>query len=117
MDAKAKTSLGEALRAASDPSVVRSAFDLPAEQHSAIQKAIDDTFAGKFRLRFETEADLISGIELAANGQKIAWSMSEYLTSMEDSIAEISKAKEKPQAEAKSQVPERDHTTPSLQNR
>src|SRR5476651_623805 len=117
MDGKAKTSLAEALKAASDPAVVRSAFDLPAEQHAAIQKAVDDTFSGKFRLWFVTEADLIGGIELAANGQKIAWSISEYLTSLEDSIAEISKAKAKHQTKAKPPEPEPAPTTPGAQNR
>jgi len=117
MDGKAKTGLAEALKAASDPAVVRSAFDLPAEQHAAIQKAIDDTFSGEFRLWFVTEADLIGGIELAANGQKIAWSISEYLTSLEDSIAEISKAKAKHQTKAKPPEPEPAPTTPGAQNR
>src|SRR5271167_1485033 len=53
MDGKAKAALSEALKAASDPAVVRSAFDLPPEQRAAIQRAIDDTFSGEFRLRFE----------------------------------------------------------------
>jgi F-type H+-transporting ATPase subunit b len=116
MDGKAKASLAEALKAASDPVVVRSAFDLPAEQHAAIQKAIDDSFSGEFRLRFETNARLIGGIELAANGQKVAWSISEYLTSLEDSIAQILKAKEKSQTKAKPREPDLGPPTPGLQN-
>ena len=107
VDGKAKTGLGEALKAASDPAVVRSAFDLPPEQRAAIQKAIDDTFSGEFRLRFETEAQLIGGIELSANGQKVAWSISEYLASLEESIAEI----------ARPQEPGRLPTPPEPQNR
>ena len=105
MDGNVKAGLGGALKAASEPAVVRSAFDLPTEQRAAIQKAIDDTFSGEFHLRFETAPNLIGGIELAANGQKVAWSISEYLAALEDSIAEIVKAKEKPKAKAKPQEP------------
>ena len=47
MDGKAKAGLAEALRAASDPAVVRSAFDLSPEQRTAIQKAIDEHVLGR----------------------------------------------------------------------
>jgi F-type H+-transporting ATPase subunit b len=79
---------------------VRSAFDLPAEQRTAIQKAVDGTFPGKCDLRFETASDLIGGIELAADGQKVAWSISEYLVSLEDSIADILKTRDRPKPKA-----------------
>lgn len=102
MDGGAKAGLAKALKAASDPVIVRSAFDLSAEQRTAIEKAIDRTFSGEFHVRFETASDLIGGIELAANGQKVAWSISDYLTSLEDSIAEIVKAEERPQRKAPS---------------
>jgi len=97
MDGKTKAGLAEALKATSNPAIVRSAFDLPTAQRTAIQKAIDETFSGKFHLRFETASDLIGGIELAANGQKVAWSISEYLASLENSVAELLKVKDKPQ--------------------
>jgi uncharacterized membrane protein len=49
---------------------VRSAFDLPAEQRAAIQNALNETFSAEVHVKFETAPDLISGIELTANGQK-----------------------------------------------
>ena len=54
MDGKAKAGLAEALKSTSDPALVRSAFDLPEQQRTAIQKAIDETFAAKIRVRYET---------------------------------------------------------------
>ena len=72
MNGKSKAGLGEALKTASDPAVVRSAFDLPAEQRAAIQNALNETFSAEIRIRFETAPDLISGIELTTNGQKVA---------------------------------------------
>jgi F-type H+-transporting ATPase subunit b len=55
--------------------VVRSAFDLPADQRAAIQNALNETFSAEVRIRFETAPDLIGGIELTTNGQKVAWSI------------------------------------------
>jgi len=91
MDGKPKTALSEALRTCSDPGVVRSTFDLPVEQRAAIQNAINETFSAEVRVRFETAPDLIGGIELTANGQKVAWSIGDYLASMENGVSELLK--------------------------
>ncbi len=95
MNGPAKTSLGEALKTSAAPALVRSAFDLPADQRAAIQNAINETFSADVRLRFETAADVVSGIELSANGQKVAWSIAEYLASLEQSVTDLLKEKDK----------------------
>jgi len=100
MDGKGKAGLGEALKTASGPAVVRSAFDLPAEQRAAIQNALNETFSAEVRVRFETAPDLVGGIELTTNGQKVAWSIADYLASMEKSVGELMKEKDKPAAKA-----------------
>ena len=100
MDGKAKEGLGEALKTASDPAVVRSTFDLPAEQRAAIQNALNETFSAEVRVRFETAPDLISGIELTTNGQKVAWSIADYLASLEKGVDELLKEKDKREAKA-----------------
>src|ERR1039458_2563141 len=91
MDGKVKEGLGEALKTASGPAVVRSTFEVPAEQRAAIQNAINETFSAEIRVRFETAPDLIAGIELTTNGQKVAWSIADYLASMEKGVAELLK--------------------------
>ena len=96
MDGKAKECLGEALKTASQPAVLRSAFDLPEEQRAAIRNALNETFSAEIHLRFETAPDLVSGVELATNGQKVAWSIADYLASMEKGVGEILKEKAKP---------------------
>ena len=101
MDGQAKAGLAEALKTASDPALVRSAFDLPAEQRAAIQNALNETFSAEIHVRFETAPDLISGIELTTNGQKVAWSIADYLASLEKSVDELLKEKDKPEAKAK----------------
>ena len=100
MDGKAKEGIAEALKTASEPAVVRSAFALPAAQRAAIQKAVNETFSAEVPVRFETAPDLVSGIELTTNGQKIAWSIADYLTSLEKGVGELLKEKDKPEAKA-----------------
>ena len=101
MDGHAKAGLAEALKKASDPALVRSAFELPAEQRAAIQNALNETFLAEIHIRFETAPDLISGIELTTNGQKVAWSIADYLVSLEKGVDELLKEKDKPEAKAK----------------
>ncbi len=101
MDDKAKTSLGEALKSASAPGLVRSAFDLPAEQRAGIQNALNETFSADIRLRFETAPDLVSGIELTTNGHKVGWSIADYLASLEENVDEFLTAKDKAEPQAK----------------
>ncbi len=108
MDGQPKADMGEALKAASGPALVRSAFDLPLEQREAIQRAINETFSADIHLRFETAPDLVSGIDLAANGQRVGWSIGSYLTSMDESVSELLKTQERPAPQAE---PTSSHTT------
>ena len=45
------------------------------------------TTSAEIHVQYETTPDLVSGIELTANGQKIAWSISDYLASLEKGVA------------------------------
>jgi F-type H+-transporting ATPase subunit b len=108
MDGRAKAGLGEALKTASEPALVRSTFDLPVDQRAAIQNALNETFSAEVRVRFETAPDLVSGIELTTNGQKLAWSIADYLASLEKGVNELLEGKNKPlaKAEPKPEKPE-----------
>ncbi len=100
MDGKAKEGLAEVLKTASEPALVRTAFDLPAAQRAAIQNALNETFSAEVHVRFETAPDLVSGVELTTNGQKIAWSIADYLASLETGVGELLKEKDKPELKA-----------------
>ena len=107
----AKEQLAAALKTSTQPARVRSAFDLPPAQRRAIESALNETFSADIHIQFETAPELVSGIELSANGQKVAWSIADYLATLEKSAGELlhkdakpeSKpdAKSKPEAEAK----------------
>lgn len=89
MDPAAKAVLAKALTSSSDAALVRSAFELPAEQRAAIQNALNESFAAEIHVRFETAPELVSGVELSANGQKVAWSIAAYLASLEQKVGEL----------------------------
>jgi F-type H+-transporting ATPase subunit b len=110
MDSQAKAGLAETLKTASDPALVRSAFDLPAEQRAVIQNALNETFPAEVHIRFETAPDLISGIELTTNGHKVAWSIADYLASLEKGVAELLKEQDKSEAKGE---PKPEARTPS----
>jgi F-type H+-transporting ATPase subunit b len=97
MDGKAKETLGQALKTATEPAVVRSAIDLPAEQRATIQNALNETFSAAIRVRFETAPDLVGGVELASGGQKVSWSITGYLASLEKSVGKLLQAGNQPQ--------------------
>jgi F-type H+-transporting ATPase subunit b len=89
MSPKDRDEMGAALKASPEPSLVRSAFNLPDEQKAAIQNALNETFSAVIRVRYETDASAISGIELTAQGQKLSWSISSYLDSFDRSLAGV----------------------------
>ncbi len=97
MAGKAKTAFGAALTSGKGPALLRSAFDLPAKQRAGIQTALDETFSTQAPIRFETAPSLVSGIELVANGQKIAWSIADYLVSLENGVREILNDQDRPE--------------------
>ena len=100
LDSQAKEGFAKALKASSRPARVRSAFDLPAEQRAAIQKALNETFSAQIHVSFETSPDLVSGIELTTDGQKMEWSIADYLASLEKGVAELLKTQSRPEAKA-----------------
>ncbi len=112
MDGQTKEKVGGAIKTTSEPALVRSVSDLPEEQRAAIQKAINETFSADVRLRFETAPDVVGGIELSANGQKVAWSIADYLDSLEKGVAELLKEKDIPAVKGKSKRETKAETQP-----
>ena len=94
---KDKDELKSAFNAASVTVVVRSAFDLPAAQKSSIEELVKDLIAVGTPIRFETAPDLVSGIDLTANGRKLSWNIASYLKSLEAGVGELLEVKGKPE--------------------
>jgi len=110
MTGPSKEQIGAALRTSSNPARVHSAVDLPPAQRTAIESAVDETFGSKIQLQFETAPDLVSGVEFACNGLKVAWSIADYLATLEKSSGELlhedAQPETKPGAKSKLEVDE-----------
>lgn len=91
LDGDARDGLAHDLGAAAEPATLRSAFELPGAQRSAIAAAVHDTLGPHIELRFETAPELVSGVELRANGRKVAWSIADYLSSLQRGLGELLK--------------------------
>lgn len=89
LDDEAKEGLAKALRTSSEPALVRSAFELLPDQKAAIQQALNETFSADIKIRFEAAPAVISGVEITVNGRKVAWSIADYLASLQRSVGEL----------------------------
>lgn len=109
---EAKDSLDAALKNSDQPAIIRSAFALPQEQRAAIGQAVNETFSADIRIDFVVTPEVISGIELAAGGQKVAWSIADYLSAMEQRIAELSTSAKAKDAKVAVEPEKKDESKP-----
>lgn len=82
LEGPAKEQLRVALVDAPDSGQVRSAYALSSAQQAAIGQAVHDRLTDTATLHFSNAADLVAGIELTVNGQRLAWSIDDYLTEL-----------------------------------
>lgn len=99
LEGKEREQLAEAFNSAGRPAIVRSAFPLTPAQQASIGQALKTALAPKAVVQFETKPEQLSGIELSMNGYKIAWSIADYLDSLEKSIANLLNGKPKAEPE------------------
>jgi F-type H+-transporting ATPase subunit b len=69
--------------------LVRTAFDISPPQRDSIQRTLGATFNIPVTLRYETVPDLIVGIEISTQGKKLVWSITDYLSSMEQALEAV----------------------------
>lgn len=100
LSGETKGQLAAALKDLARPAQVRSAFDLPPEQQAAIQKALNEAVSADIHIQFENVPELVSGIELSANGLKMAWSIADYLATLEKNTGELLRRDVNPEQKA-----------------
>jgi F-type H+-transporting ATPase subunit b len=82
-----KDKLSAAIQSCTQPVLIRSAFPLTPNLQNTLQSVINETFGRPIMSRFEVEPDLVSGLELTAQGQRVGWSIAEYLAALERGIS------------------------------
>ena len=88
-----KQKLVPALKTAHQANVL-SAFELPELQRQQIQKSINELVEENIQLSFQQNEETVAGIELTAGGYKVAWSIRQYLQSLENSLSDFLPEKE-----------------------
>lgn len=69
--------------------LVRSAFNVPDPQRAAIEAAVNSRLGTPATLHFVTAPELVCGIELVVGGQRLAWSIDQYLDALQRTVAEL----------------------------
>jgi F-type H+-transporting ATPase subunit b len=87
IDAAQRDAVGTALDAGGAPIQVRSAFTLAAPQRDAVEAALRAALARDVPVRYSSNPDLVSGIELLGDGYRIGWNINDYLDAMEQKVA------------------------------
>ena len=84
-----KNQLHVAFQHSNDALIVRTAFDLTDAQRLLIKTAINAVLNTSVDVQFLIDVEVISGIEINTHGQKIAWSLGDYLASLNKRIDHI----------------------------
>lgn len=105
LEGTARDDLATALTSSKDGALVRTAFELPTAQRTAVLKAVNDTLSTKVTLHYEVAPELVGGIELSAHGQKFAWSIEGYLASLERGVSDLLKSDALPPEAVKASAP------------
>ena len=79
---------------------LQSGFDLDDTQRKTLGQAITTQFDNGHTLQFQTNPDLICGLELVAPGHKVAWSLSSYLDELEEALLNALSSAANAEAEA-----------------
>jgi F-type H+-transporting ATPase subunit b len=89
IDSKTKESLGILFKSPAAEAVVASSFDLSPADKLTIQTALNESFSADIHLRFETSTNAIGGIEISVGGQRVSWTIGNYLKTLQDNFAAL----------------------------
>lgn len=89
MSVESREHLSRAMNASYKPAIIRTMFELTSEQKRLLEERLSESLGIRLPFVFEKSTDLISGIELIVNDQKISWNISAYLESLKESIRDV----------------------------
>ncbi len=91
LSAEEKTKFTAAFKTVPVALHIASSFEFPSKQRHAIEDAIKANLAAEATFSYKTSPDIVAGIELSINGHKVAWSLADYLSSMQRSFKSVLK--------------------------
>ena len=88
MPEEKRHAMAEVIREEGNTAAVRSGFEISTKLRRKITESVRDSLAEKAEVTYETVPDMIMGIELKSKGEKIAWSLENYLDGLEERARE-----------------------------
>ena len=88
LDEEKSIQLRKAIRGGGNKVTIQSAFSIDASRRTQIEETLKKQITNGFTINYLQQPDIVSGIELRVNGNKIAWSLNEYLETLVQSMTE-----------------------------
>src|SRR5450631_4308799 len=89
MPSEQKAQLGALPRKNGATALVRSAFELPPARRAALETAVRECLGADTKLDFQILPNLVCGIDLTLEGQKVAWSIADYLALLAQNVTTL----------------------------
>lgn len=86
--------LRESVQRSNHEIILRSAFDMSPESQHTILQTIQESIAADVTVRVNVIPDLLCGIEIVSQDMKLAWTLDNYLVSLEEKLSETLLGKE-----------------------
>jgi F-type H+-transporting ATPase subunit b len=91
-----RSTLAGALRFPGAVALIRSAHELPGPARAGIGDGLNRALAAEVPVRFEADPRVVCGIEMDLGGQRVGWSVAEYLRGLERATTELISAASSP---------------------
>lgn len=79
-----KDALRQAIEEEENKAVVRSHFEISTAGRQKITKAVREEIAESAEITYDTDPDMIMGVEFKVRGEKVVWTIREYLMELEE---------------------------------
>jgi F-type H+-transporting ATPase subunit b len=88
MPEEKKQDMAEAIRREGNTATVRSGFEIPTKLRRKMTEVLHESLAENAEITYETVPDMIMGVELKCRGEKMSWSLDNYLADLEERAKE-----------------------------
>jgi F-type H+-transporting ATPase subunit b len=89
LDRDEKDILASDVKISEKPMTIRSAFDLPPAIRLEIESVVRELLGAHLAVGYEKVPELIAGVELSSGGRRISWSISGYLSALEQRLRRV----------------------------
>jgi F-type H+-transporting ATPase subunit b len=93
-----QAAIRESIRETGGELLITTAFELPEAMQQQVAARVQEHFGKNLNLRFGTSQELLAGIELLTNSRKLAWSLGNFLDSLEEDLVQALQKIEKSEA-------------------